>query len=208
MSGGVEEHPERRTGLTLVLGRAELEHRSLRDVEVVDHDVEMHLLGYVLARPLRGREAVDLLKPQRVAVLGADVAPVVVGLLDLPVEQGAVELGQSLGVGAVQDDDREARDCHERHCRRPSGRIASGFWPEFASPRRRSRPYEVLRTLPGLRHERVFAGAGPPGHEDDLLLACVGNWLALLPEWAMLDLCNASSYWAVVEPARRLHPLG
>jgi hypothetical protein len=35
----------------LVLGRAELEHRRLTGVEVVDHHVEVHLLGHLLVRP-------------------------------------------------------------------------------------------------------------------------------------------------------------
>ena len=54
MAGRVEEDPERRAGLVLVLGRAELEHRRLGGVEVVDHDVEVHLLRHVLAGPPGG----------------------------------------------------------------------------------------------------------------------------------------------------------
>lgn len=114
MTGGVEEHTERRTRLMLVLGRAQLMHRCLGDVEVVDHDIEVHLLRDALAGPLWRREAVDLLEAQRVAVLGTDGPRVVVVLLDPPVEQGAVELGQALRVGAVKDDAWEACDSHDR----------------------------------------------------------------------------------------------
>ena len=53
MSGRVEEDAEGRAGLMLVLGRAQLEDRSLADVEVVDIDIEMHLLWALLAGPLR-----------------------------------------------------------------------------------------------------------------------------------------------------------
>lgn len=127
MTCGVEEHPECRTRLMLVFRRAKLEHCCLRDIEVVDHDVDVHLLWDVLARPLRWREVVDLLEAERVPVLGAGGPPAVVALLNLPVEQGAVELGQSLRVGAVEDDDREACDSHDRHYRSVSGRIASGL---------------------------------------------------------------------------------
>src|SRR5215212_3441693 len=41
----VEEDPKRRAGLVVMLGRPMVEHRSLRDVEVVDDHVEVHLLG-------------------------------------------------------------------------------------------------------------------------------------------------------------------
>ena len=54
MAGRVEEDTERRAGLVLVLGGAELEDRSLRDVKVVHGDVQVHLLGLFLARVLAG----------------------------------------------------------------------------------------------------------------------------------------------------------
>ena len=125
MAGRVEEDPERRTRLVLVLGRTQLEDGCLACVEVVDHDVDVHLLGHVLARPLRRRVVVDLLEAQAVAVVGSGVGPVV-GDLDLPVEQGAVELGKGLGVGAVEDDRREACDSHGRHASEDSGRSVTG----------------------------------------------------------------------------------
>jgi hypothetical protein len=45
MPGWVEENPEGRRWLVLVLGRAEFEHRGLAGIEVVDDHIEMHLLG-------------------------------------------------------------------------------------------------------------------------------------------------------------------
>lgn len=53
MARRVEEHPESGPGLVVVLGRAQLEDRSLAGVEVVDVGIEMHLLRALLAGPLR-----------------------------------------------------------------------------------------------------------------------------------------------------------
>ena len=84
---------------------------SLGLVEVVDDHVEVHLLRHLLAGPHRGAVVVDLLERQALAVVGADVDPVVLGL-DLPVEQRAVERRQRVGVGTVEHDAREACDSH------------------------------------------------------------------------------------------------
>src|SRR6185437_6949267 len=64
----VEEHPEGRAGLILVLGRAEIEHRLLGDVEV-------HLLGHLLTRPARRGVGVDLLEIDALAGVGPDLGP-------------------------------------------------------------------------------------------------------------------------------------
>src|SRR3954454_9492328 len=109
--GGIEEHPERRPGLVVVLGGAEGEDRGLGLVEVVDVHVEVHLLRDVLPRPLGSGVGVDLLEADAVAVVGADLGPVVVHL-DRPVQQGAVEGGQGGGVGAVEDEGGVASDSH------------------------------------------------------------------------------------------------
>lgn len=82
MAGRVEEHRERRTGLMVMLDGAELKHSCLRDIEVIDHDIEMHLLRHCLAGPLWRGEALDLLETQGVAVLGAHGPPFVVVALD------------------------------------------------------------------------------------------------------------------------------
>ena len=44
----VEEHPEGRTGLVLMLGRAQIEHRRLGGGDVIDDHVEMRLLRHLL----------------------------------------------------------------------------------------------------------------------------------------------------------------
>jgi hypothetical protein len=110
--GGVEEDAEGCPGLVLVLGGAKLEDGRLGGVQVVDVDVEVHLLGDVLAGPLRRVEALDPLEADAVAIVGADEAHVRLVLHDRPVEQGAVELREALGVGAVEDDDGDTSDRH------------------------------------------------------------------------------------------------
>ena len=72
----VEEHPEGRTGLVLVPGSAELEHRRLGGVEVVDDHVKMHLLGHLLGRPSRWGVGLHLLERDALTVLRADFSPV------------------------------------------------------------------------------------------------------------------------------------
>ena len=128
VTGRVEEDAERRARLVLVLGRTELQHRRLRGVEVVDDHVDVHLLRDLLSRPLRVRgEVADLLelRASRRSRLGRRPTGVAV-LGDLPVEQGAVEVGEGLRVGAVEDDDGKACDSHGRDSRSHSGRLASG----------------------------------------------------------------------------------
>jgi hypothetical protein len=71
----VEEHPEGCTGLVLVLGRAEIEHRRLGGVEVVDDHVEMHLLRYLLSRPGRRDIAFHLLEGDALTVFRAGISP-------------------------------------------------------------------------------------------------------------------------------------
>lgn len=108
MPGRIKEHPERRARLVLVLDRPERDHCRLGGVEIVDVHVDVHLLRPILPRPLRRHIAVDLLEGDRVTVVGADRAPVVLVSDDLPAEQRAVELGERPRVGAVQDDDGES----------------------------------------------------------------------------------------------------
>ena len=67
MSGWVEKYPKRRA----------------------DRHIDVHLLRHGLTGPVRWRVVLDLLEADRVAVLSADVRPVVRGL-DRPVEQRAL----------------------------------------------------------------------------------------------------------------------
>jgi hypothetical protein len=109
----------------LVLRRAEFEHLDLGGVEVLDHDVEVHLLGDLLPGPARRRVALHLLKADGLAVVRTDLGPVR-GDLDLPVEERAVEPRERTRVRTVDDDAGKASDSHEEHRRGGSGRSPSG----------------------------------------------------------------------------------
>ena len=65
----VEKHPEGCTGLVLVLGRAELKHRRLGGVEIIDDHIEVHLLWYLLTRPARRGIGLNLLEGDALTVL-------------------------------------------------------------------------------------------------------------------------------------------
>jgi len=86
--GRVEEHPEVRARLVLVLGGAELQHLGLGGVEVVDVHVEMHLLGHLLGRPSRRGVALHLLSPDKLTgqLAGIYLDRVVGFLLEPPPE--------------------------------------------------------------------------------------------------------------------------
>ena len=112
MACRVEEHPERGPRLVVMLGCAQPEDGRFRRVEIVDVDIDVHLLRHLLTRPTRCREPVHFLEADGVAVLGAHRPPVVAARLHLPIKQCAVELRQSLGVGAVEDDNGVASDSH------------------------------------------------------------------------------------------------
>src|SRR4051794_27704427 len=119
--GRVEEDAEGSARLVRVPHRAELEDRSLGRVEIVDGDVEVRLLGSLLARPVRRAVVLDPLEADRLSVGRGHLGPVAV-VLGGPAEEAAVERGHGAGVGAVEDEadhacDRHARDAnnHRRH---------------------------------------------------------------------------------------------
>jgi hypothetical protein len=60
----------------LVFGSSEGDDGGVGDVEVVDRHVNMHLLRLVLGGPVGRCVALDLLEPDRVAVIRADLSPV------------------------------------------------------------------------------------------------------------------------------------
>lgn len=104
MTRWVEEHAKCGTWLVLRLGRPERQHRLLSSVEVVDHDVQVHLLRNVLAGPLRPSVLVDPLEADAlVTCCVADLGPPVVGC-HVPIEQCAVELGEATRIVAIEDE--------------------------------------------------------------------------------------------------------
>ena len=120
----------------LVLGGAEIEHRRLSGIEVVDDDVEMHLLRRLLTRPSWRGIALHLLEGDALTVVRADVSPVG-GDLDLPVQHRAVKRRESAGIGTVDDDAGEACDSHsgtvqasaDIFCARFAGEHVARLWP-------------------------------------------------------------------------------
>ncbi len=103
MTCGVEENAECGAWLVFGLGGAEFEHCLFSSIEVVDHDVDVDLLGDVLARPLRWSEVFDALEADALVTCRvAHLAPTLVRGR-LPIEQGAVELGEAARVVAIKD---------------------------------------------------------------------------------------------------------
>ena len=76
MSGRIEEDSKGCTGLVLVFARAELERTCLAGIEVVDNQVEMHLLGQILPRPRGRRVGLDAMKGNAVSVIRPDLSSV------------------------------------------------------------------------------------------------------------------------------------
>lgn len=112
MTGRVQEHPEAGTRLVLGLSGAQLDRDALTTVEILDHQVQVHLLGNRLIGPAGLPVILNLLEGDAIpAALGADLGPVTVHL-DLPTEQRAVEGGKSLGVGTVNDETWKSCDSH------------------------------------------------------------------------------------------------
>ncbi len=122
MPGRVEEHPEGRAGLVLVLDCAESQHGCLGGVEIVDDHVEMHLLRNVLARPGGQSVGLHLLEGDALAVVRADLCPVGRDR-DLPVQQRAVKRRKGALVGTVDDEAWETCDSHPGTLRGPASDI-------------------------------------------------------------------------------------
>jgi len=133
VSRRIEKHPEGCAGLMLVLGRAEVEHRRLGGVEVIDDHVEVHLLRHLLSRPPGWGIPLHLLEGEALTVVRADVGPVGADL-DLPVQHRAVERRESARIGTVDDDAWEACDSHAGTVRAIADRIR----PDFPATGRRA----------------------------------------------------------------------
>ena len=119
VTGRVEEHAKRLSRLFGGFARTDLEHGLLSNIEVVDDDVEVHLLRVGLTR-LAGRVIVlDLLNAQRGPGIGGDFRPGAVLLdRDLPIEELPVELCEFGGVRSIEYDHRLLCDSHDLSLRR------------------------------------------------------------------------------------------
>src|SRR5262249_30737946 len=156
----VEEHPEGCAGLVRMLGRAEIEHRRLGGVEVVDDHIEMHLLGHLLTRPPRRGIVLHLLEGDALAVVRADLSPVG-GDVDLPIQHRAVEPRESARIGTVDDEAWEACDSHASHGMRRYRQLRGG-----------------VRDLPEVRFPRLarLRSAGGPGLSRRAPRCWNGRW--------------------------------
>lgn len=110
MAGRIEEDSEVRAGLMIVLDGAESQHLGLRGIQVVDDQVEVHLLRSTLSWPVRRHEVVDSLERQAVGPI-ADVSPPIRGF-QLPPQNTRVEGGELNGIRTVDDERGEPGDCH------------------------------------------------------------------------------------------------
>jgi len=132
MTCGVEEDAERGARLVFGPARTEFEHCMFSGIEVVDHDVHVHLLGDVLARPMRRPELRHALEADALVTCRvADLAPTFVRDR-LPIEQGAVELGEAARIVAVKDERGKACDCHAWHRMPGCGQIRTGICTAIA----------------------------------------------------------------------------
>lgn len=103
----VEEDPEAAAvaRLMLVSGGAHPHHDGLGAVQIVDLDVQVHLLGHLLPRPLRCTVAGDLLEGDAVSLTAADIGPCAVLVdVNLPPEQLPVEPGEHTRIRTVHDE--------------------------------------------------------------------------------------------------------
>ena len=92
--------------------RAQLEYRPLPSIEIVNHDVDVHLLRNGLPWPLWWAVLLDALEADALVAGGvAHLAPPVVRARS-PVEQGAVELCQAAWVVTVEYEGGETSDWH------------------------------------------------------------------------------------------------
>lgn len=113
MAGGIEEDAEGLARLEFGLPGAEFEDLRLGSVEVVYHDVDVHLLRMVLAGPARGTVVLDLLEADGRPGVGCDLCPrAVVVDADLPVEEVAVELGELTSIRSIENDHGLLCDSH------------------------------------------------------------------------------------------------
>src|SRR5580704_2550295 len=106
MTGRVEQRdPIRSIGQ---LGRAEANGTLSRRGPSLYLEVEVELLGMVLARPLGHYMVGSELKGYVLIVLRPDDDPVGLPLSDVPASQPGIERGELLDVGRVQRDDFQA----------------------------------------------------------------------------------------------------
>ena len=124
MAGGIEEDAEVLSRLFGCLARADVDHGRLGGVEVVDDDIEVHLLRMVLPGPAGSVVVLDLLDADRRPGIRCDLRPGAVLVdVDRPVEELSVELRELSGVGRIEHDNGLLCDSHDGSLRRADSRL-------------------------------------------------------------------------------------
>ena len=185
MTGWVEKDAERGARLVLGTGGTELEHGLLSSIEVVDHDVHVHLLGHVLPRPLRRPELIHTLEADAlVTCLVANLTPPVVRTR-LPIEQGAVELSETTGVVAVEDERGKSCDSHACQGTRGCGQVRAGIPKPFGRLRRRLRTSQPADCLSLMRSSTalgmVVSKSSSLAHVGVMVITTMSSYRACTP---------------------------
>lgn len=113
MTGRVEKDPEELTRLLGRLPSTDFEDRRLGSVEVINDDVDVHLLRVGLTGPAGSVVILDLLNADRRPRIGGDLGPgpvIVDG--DLPIEELSVEFRELARVGSIDHDNRLLCNSH------------------------------------------------------------------------------------------------
>lgn len=151
MTGRIEVHPERVTcclaWLHFVLRSAQRQHQRLDRIDVIHGYVEVKLLRPLAIRPCRRCELFHQLERQTQPVHRED-HPIVLDERDLPAEDSTIELGECLGVRAIEDHGAHA-------CERHSPAVCHG---EPAASHRESRRTSRPRWLARSKCQAEYVG--------------------------------------------------
>ena len=141
------------TGLGVRLRRADGEDRLLTGFEISDVEVEVELLGTIIARPGRWLMTWGQLEGDRRSLWADQLHPVVLGVgfaPKLPARHGGVEPRKLQRSRAIESDETESSDAghgrkvaaghHRVLTTGPTYNLQSGFWARTVSDRESPRP--------------------------------------------------------------------
>ena len=112
MAGRVKEHPECGPRLVLRLACPQRKGHLLALVQVLHHQVKVHLLGNRLPRPFRRVIRLDLLESNAIVpIAGTNLEPI--GLaLHVPAQQFAIKGGKGGRIRTINNNTRVSGNCH------------------------------------------------------------------------------------------------
>ena len=114
---GVQKHPERLPGLYRMLPGSYRQGVFLAGVQVVDQEVQVHLLRVHLVGPHRRLVAAYALERDRRTTGRDELDPILIGVVavDGPAGQRRVEPREGMSVRAIDRDELKAGEgCHPR----------------------------------------------------------------------------------------------